>query len=101
MKNWEVIKRRKEPSLQARAGEGQGGCSIKGALPNSFSTEFGPSDTWLPIRLYQGKFRLGIRKNSFVERVFRHWNRLSQEVVELLWLKVFKNPKEVAPGDKV
>lgn len=33
-------------SLQARAGEGLGGCSIKGVLPNILCTEFGPSDTF-------------------------------------------------------
>lgn len=58
---------------------GQGGCSIQGVFPNTFSTEFGPSDTWLPIKLYQGRFQSGIRKNSFMERVSRHWNRLSWE----------------------
>lgn len=41
-------------------------------------------------KLYQGRVRLGIMRHFCTVRVDRHWNRLPIEMVDALWLSVFK-----------
>ena len=43
------------------------------------------------LKLHQGRFRLGNRKNFFSKTVVKYWNRLPGETVESLSLQVLRN----------
>ncbi|KAK4815545.1 hypothetical protein QYF61_003237 [Mycteria americana] len=50
------------------------------------------------MKLHQGKFRMGIRKRFFTERVVSHWNRLPREVVTAPSLSELKEYLDNALG---
>lgn len=68
----------------------------------------GPLYTYNPgtqnsgLKLCQGSFGLDIKKNSFMEKVVRDWNRLPRrEVVESPFLDVFRKFVDLALKDMV
>lgn len=64
------------------------GCSLVEVGLFSLVTSNSPRGSGL--RLHEGRFRLGIRENFFIERFFKHWNRLPRKVVESPYLDIIK-----------
>ena len=49
----------------------------------------------------EGRFKLGIRRKLFTQRVVKHWNRLPKEAVDAPSLEAFKARLDVALGSLV
>lgn len=53
------------------------------------------------LMVFQGRLRLGIWKNFFIEKVIEHWKRLPREVAESPSLEIFLSCVDIALRDVV
>lgn len=60
-----------------------------------------PSEVQPGVGIFLQGSQFAIRKNSFIERVVKHWSRLPREVMELSSLEMLKKKSGQALWDMV